>query len=107
MKQDRAVLQNHGNKVCHTQGRDNSFCSYLNFCLLYTSIKEPEANAKFEVRLKSTGVLYDTITTDKNGYAKTKPLPYGIYEVKQVSGKEGYKFVAPFEVTAVSYTHLV
>lgn len=62
-------------------------------------IKEPEANAKFEVRLKSTGALYDTITTDKNGYAKTKPLPYGIYEVKQVSGKEGYKFVAPFEVT--------
>lgn len=50
-------------------------------------IKEPEVNAKFEVRLKSTGVLYDTITTDKNGYAKTKPLPYGIYEVKQVSGK--------------------
>lgn len=61
-------------------------------------IKEPENGAKFEVTLKSSGEVYDTIETDENGYAETKPLPYGTYIFTQVAGKEGYKFVDPFEV---------
>lgn len=62
-------------------------------------IKTPEEGAKFEIRLKSSNKLYDTITTDKNGFAQSKALPYGLYSVKQVGGKPGYKYVAPFDVT--------
>lgn len=62
-------------------------------------IKTPEQGAKFEIRLKSNNKLYDTITTDKNGFAQSKALPYGIYTVTQVDGMPGYNYVAPFEVT--------
>lgn len=61
-------------------------------------IKDPESGAEFEVTLNSSGEVYDTIKTDENGYAQTKPLPYGKYTVTQISGKDGYKFVDPFEV---------
>ena len=61
-------------------------------------IKDPESGAKFEIKLKSSGTVYDTLITDQNGFAKSKLLPYGRYVVTQVSGKEGYKFVDPFEV---------
>lgn len=62
-------------------------------------IKTPEQGAKFEIRLNSSNKLYDTITTDKNGFAQSKALPYGTYTVTQVGGTPGYNYVAPFEVT--------
>lgn len=37
----------------------------------------------------------DYLTTDENGYAMTKPLPYGIYMLEQVSGKAGYEIKGP------------
>lgn len=68
-------------------------------------IEQPEQGAIFEVYLKSIG-SYDTagdnerdlITTDINGYAKTKDLPYGVYVVHQISGMEGKAFVPDFTV---------
>ena len=61
-------------------------------------IKEPEQGATFDVILKSSGKVCDTLICDENGYAESKPLPYGLYTVKQTAGKEGYQFVEPFDV---------
>lgn len=58
-----------------------------------------EKDAKFEVRLKSSGELYDTLVTDENGYAISKKLPIGTYTVKQIEGRAGTEFVEPFDVT--------
>ena len=51
----------------------------------------PAAGVQFEIRLKSTGKLYATITTDENGYATTADpnypdgrLPYGVYTIHEV-----------------------
>lgn len=52
----------------------------------------------FEVRLKSSGELYDTLTTDENGRATSAWLPYGTYVVTETAGVEGYMKVKPFEV---------
>ena len=68
-------------------------------------IEKPEANAVFHVYLKSAGSYdaarkfeRDTITTDRNGKAQTKLLPYGIYTVEQIKGKKGYAIKAPFDI---------
>jgi len=68
-------------------------------------IEKPEQGAVFEVYLKSAGSYEDAketerdlITTDENGYAKTKDLPYGVYVVHQVEGEEGKAFVKDFSV---------
>ena len=68
-------------------------------------IEKPEADAVFKVYLKSAGSYEaarkferDTFTTDRNGKAQTKLLPYGIYTVEQVKGKKGYAIKAPFDI---------
>ena len=68
-------------------------------------IEKPEADAVFHVYLKSAGsydaarkLERDTITTDKNGKAQTKLLPYGIYTVEQIKGKKGYAIKSPFDI---------
>lgn len=66
----------------------------------------PEENAVFQVYLKSAG-SYDNaksterseLVTNSYGYAITDDLPYGVYVVEQVSGKEGKELMPPFEVT--------
>ena len=68
-------------------------------------IEKPEPDAIFHVYLKSAGSYdaarkfeRDTFTTDRNGKAQTKLLPYGIYTVEQVKGKKGYAIKAPFDI---------
>lgn len=63
-------------------------------------IKPALAGVQFEVRLKSSGELYDTITTGENGRGASKDLPYGLYVVTELrsDANEGYKLVDPFEV---------
>ncbi len=62
-------------------------------------IKPPLAGVTFEIRLKSTGALYDTLVTDTDGMALSKPLPYGMYTVTETGGApEGYMKVQPFDV---------
>lgn len=58
-------------------------------------IEKPEQGAVFEVYLRSAGSYAnareterDILTTDENGYAKTKDLPYGVYVVHQIERKE-------------------
>lgn len=70
-----------------------------------TGIKEPEVNAQFQIWLKSAGSYdkaYETerdiLTTDADGHAITKDLPYGTYVVHQTKGTEGFEFISDFEV---------
>lgn len=70
-----------------------------------TKIETPEKGAEFEVFLKSAGSYAnaketerDTLVCDKNGFAETKPLPYGEYTVKQTKGQCGREHIAPFNV---------
>ena len=70
-----------------------------------STVKTSEPDAEFEIYLTSAG-SYDaapeesrqTITTDANGYAITKRLPYGTYTVHQTKGNNKYYFVDDMEI---------
>lgn len=55
--------------------------------------------------------LIDTYTTDENGFAQTKDLPYGVYIVHQVSGWDGRELMDDFEVyisqDGVTYRYII
>ena len=53
-----------------------------------TKVKEP--GAVFEIK-NVNGDVVDTITTDSEGVATTKLLPYGSYTIHQTKGKTGYE----------------
>lgn len=59
---------------------------------------ETEAKAVFEI-YDSKDQKKDTITTDADGIAKSKILPYGSYRIHQIEGVEGYDFVPDRWVT--------
>lgn len=68
-------------------------------------VEKPEAGAVFEIFLKSAGSYdnakeseRDRLTTDEDGFAASKQLPYGRYTVHQVSGEEGKALVPDFTV---------
>ena len=74
----------------------------------YSTINEsekynsPEAGAVFNIYLSSYGSFKkapasakETVTTDENGYATTKDLPYGQYTIEQISGKENAEIAGP------------
>ena len=70
-----------------------------------TQLETPEAGAEFAVYLKSSGSYdgakaseRDYLTCDGNGFAQTKPLPYGVYTVHQVRGWEGRELLPDFDV---------
>ncbi len=70
-----------------------------------TQIETPEADAEFEVFLKSSGSYEvakeserDIIICDEFGFAQTKDLPYGIYMVKQTKGWVGRELMPVFDV---------
>ena len=72
-----------------------------------TRVETPEKGAEFRVYLKAAGSYEnarkferDVLKTDKNGYAKTKALPYGVYVLEQTKGKDGYEIKGPitFEI---------
>lgn len=68
-------------------------------------IERLEAGAVFEVYLKAAGSYdaakeseRDLLTTDNDGFAASKMLPYGRYTVHQVAGEEGKGFIPDFTV---------
>ena len=68
-------------------------------------IERPEARAVFEVFLKAAGSYdgakeseRDLLTTDSDGFAASKQLPYGHYTVHQTAGEEGKAFIPDFTV---------
>ena len=68
-------------------------------------VERPEAGAVFEVYLKAAGSYEaateserDLLTTDNDGFASSKMLPYGHYTVHQVAGEEGKAFIPDFTV---------
>lgn len=70
-----------------------------------SGITPPEVNAEFQVYLASAGSYEkaketerDYLVTDKNGYARTKNLPYGTYIVHQVKGDIRAEKIQDFSV---------
>lgn len=70
-----------------------------------TKVETPEVGATFNIYLASAG-SYDAapanaraqLTIDKDGFAVSPDLPYGLYTVEQTSGWEGSKLMEPFTV---------
>ena len=75
-----------------------------------SDVEIPAPNFTFEIYLKSSNTLVDTITTDEQGRAISKDLPYGTYTVKEQGDANGvtwvdgeaYQTLAPFDVTISS-----
>lgn len=68
-------------------------------------VEEPEQGAEFEVYLKRAGSYgavreceRDYLKTNRYGKDKTKALPYGVYVLKQVVGKDGHALMEPLEI---------
>lgn len=59
------------------------------------------AGAVFEVR-DASGKLFDTITTNKDGYAETIEIPVGVYKIKEIQPPAG--FILSDEVKTVTLT---
>ena len=66
-------------------------------------LENAETNATFAVWLASAGSYEnarederDILVTNAFGKAKTKELPYGVYTIKQLSGKPGYAIKSPY-----------
>ena len=57
----------------------------------------PENNITFNIYLKSTNKLINSITTDNNGVASIT-LPYGTYIIKQKNTTINYEKVSDFEI---------
>ncbi|MBQ3474882.1 MAG: Cys-Gln thioester bond-forming surface protein [Bacilli bacterium] len=62
-----------------------------------TTFLNAEKNITFEIYYPN-GTLYDTITTDKNGYA-TLNIPYGVWKFHQVNSTSGYEKIYDFFIT--------
>ncbi|MBR1764116.1 MAG: NPXTG-anchored protein [Ruminococcus sp.] len=69
-------------------------------------IENLEAGAEFDVYLKSAGSYEnakdrerDHLVTDKNGFAKTKKLPYGVYTVHQTKTVKDAELTPDFDVS--------
>lgn len=60
-------------------------------------IQKPGEGFKFDIILKSSGKVVDTLTTNKDGRAISKELPYGLYIVKE-HPTTGFHTLDPFEV---------
>ena len=68
-------------------------------------IEQPEDGAVFQIYLKDAGSYdaadtteRDIMTTDRDGLAISKDLPYGYYVVHQTHGLEGQAFIPDFTV---------
>ena len=68
-------------------------------------IEQPEDGARFQIYLSSAGSYSaareserDLVTTDADGFAESKDLPYGRYTVHQVEGMPGQAFIPDFTV---------
>ncbi|MEG0661450.1 MAG: SpaA isopeptide-forming pilin-related protein, partial [Anaerorhabdus sp.] len=62
-----------------------------------SALKDPGVGFKFDVTHDKSGTLVGTMTTDENGFAEMKDLPYGWYTITEQK-TEGYDTLAPFKV---------
>ena len=70
-----------------------------------TQIETPEEGAAFQIYLAAAGSFEnakeserDALVCDKDGFAQSKNLPYGIYTVHQTEGWEDTEFMRDFTV---------
>lgn len=76
-------------------------------------IEQPEEGAVFQIYLSVAGSYSaakeserDLLTTDSDGVAVSKDLPFGRYTVHQVEGKDGLAFIPDFTVYIHEHGHL-
>ena len=76
-------------------------------------IEQPLDGAVFELFLKAAGNYdkakdseRDLLTTNSNGYALSKKLPYGMYTVKEIGAPGDVKLVDPFDVFISTEGHI-
>lgn len=62
-----------------------------------TTFLNAESGIEFEIYYPD-GRLFDTIKTDKNGYASIN-LPYGVWKFHQVNSTAGYEKIQDFHIT--------
>ena len=62
-----------------------------------TTFLNAEAGIRFEIYFPN-GTLFDTITTDRNGYA-TLNIPFGIWKFHQVNTTTGFEKIYDFYIT--------
>ena len=62
------------------------------------NIKPPLEGIEFTVTLNSDPSVKDVITTDENGYAETRFLPYGVYTITETKPPESAAPIRPFTV---------
>lgn len=63
-----------------------------------TNKKQPEKQAQFELIDKTRKETVEILTTDENGYARSRSLNPGVYTVHQIKGEDNYAFVSDFDV---------
>ncbi len=66
-----------------------------------TQVLKGEANIQFDIYLKGSNEIYESVTTDSSGYVNIK-LPYGTYIFKQVNTTNNYLKVEDFEIVVDS-----
>ena len=76
-------------------------------------IEQPLKGAVFEIFLKSSASYAkaketerDRLTTNENGYAISKKLPYGVYTIHEIEAPGEVKLVAPFDVFISQEGHI-
>ena len=95
-------INNH-NQVIEIISKDKVIKNYISILKQYdfvdgtTQFLNAEANIKFEI-YNVDGTLYDTIVTDKNGYA-TIEIPYGLWKFHQVNTNTGFEKIYDFYIT--------
>lgn len=73
------------------------------------SVVEAEPNAEFQLYISSAGSYdaaseaeRDILTTDTNGEATSKDLPYGTYTLHQTKGRTGYYLATDMEISVTA-----
>lgn len=90
-------VQHYDSPICNTM-----FKTRIGVYKLDEADKERAlASAVFEVR-DASGKLFDTITTNKDGYAETIEIPVGVYKIKEIQPPAG--FILSDEVKTVTLT---
>lgn len=93
------VTRNNADDIIELELKDNIYETklILDKNYLYFTSFLPESDAVFLLLRKETLEVIDTLKTNELGYVE-KTLEYGNYILKQISGKEGYRFTNDLEI---------
>lgn len=111
----RYNFDNKGEVTISKDVKETVIKNYISILKQYDSVNgttqflNAESGITFEIYYPSdekyNGRLYDTITTDRNGYA-TLEIPYGIWKFHQVNTNVGFEKIYDFYITVDEYSPL-